>query len=90
MPLLALVIGIQGATPLVAFVSTTIAATIVWSSWRDVDFKAAWRLILSSLVAFLVGPWSASRKVKCISPRYYKNRNFLMKCGLMQLYKLSV
>ena len=55
MPLLALVLGIQSATPLVAFVSTTIAATIVWSSWREVDLKAAWRLILSSLIGIPVG-----------------------------------
>ncbi|MCB0156421.1 MAG: sulfite exporter TauE/SafE family protein [Anaerolineae bacterium] len=55
MPLLALLIGIQSATPLVAFISTTIAATIVWSSWREVDLRAAWRLILSSLIGIPFG-----------------------------------
>lgn len=55
MPLLTLLIGIQTATPVVAFMSTTIATTIVWGSWRDVDLKAAWRLIVSSLLGIPFG-----------------------------------
>jgi uncharacterized membrane protein YfcA len=55
MPLLTLTIGIQSATPLVAFASFTVAATIIWGSWRQVDFKAAWRLVLSSMIGVPLG-----------------------------------
>jgi uncharacterized membrane protein YfcA len=55
MPLLTLVVGVKIATPLVAFMGTTIAATILWKNWRNVDVKAAWRLILSSLIGIPFG-----------------------------------
>ncbi len=55
MPLLALVLGMQIATPLVAFGASTIALTILLGEWRSVDIKAAWRLILSSLVGIPIG-----------------------------------
>ncbi len=55
MPLLALVIDMQTATPLVAFGATTIAITILLRQWRSVDIKAAWRLILSSLIGIPFG-----------------------------------
>lgn len=55
MPLLAMVIGIRTATPLVAFVATTIAVTIVIRHWREVDLKASWRLVLSSCVGIPLG-----------------------------------
>ena len=57
MPLLTLVVGVQTATPLVAFMGTTIAATILWNNWRNVDVKAAWRLIVSSLIGIPFGLW---------------------------------
>jgi uncharacterized membrane protein YfcA len=55
MPLLTLIIGVQTATPLVAFVGPTIALTIVWRNWRSIDLKATWHLILSSLIGIPVG-----------------------------------
>lgn len=55
MPLLALVVGMQVATPLVAFGGSTIAITILLRGWRSVDIKAAWRLIASSLVGIPIG-----------------------------------
>jgi len=55
MPLLALVLDMQTATPLVAFGASTIAITILLRQWRSVDIKAAWRLILSSLVGIPFG-----------------------------------
>lgn len=56
MPLLALVVGIQVATPLTALGASTIALTILVSGgWRNVDLKAAWRLIVSSLVGIPIG-----------------------------------
>lgn len=57
MPLLALVVGIKIATPLVAFAATTIAATILLNSWRDADMRAAWRLIVSSIAGIPFGLW---------------------------------
>ena len=55
MPLLSLIIGVQTATPLVAFVAPTIALTIVWSNWRSINLNATWRLIISSLIGIPVG-----------------------------------
>ena len=55
MPLLALVVGMQVTTPLVAFSGSTIAITILLNGWRSVDIKAAWRLIASSLVGIPIG-----------------------------------
>ena len=55
MPLLALVVGMQVATPLVAFIGSTIAIAILLRGWRSVDIKAAWRLIASSLVGIPIG-----------------------------------
>jgi len=55
MPLLALVVGMQVATPLVAFIGPTIAIAILLRGWRSVDIKAAWRLIASSLVGIPIG-----------------------------------
>jgi uncharacterized membrane protein YfcA len=55
MPILALVIDIRMATPLVAFVGTTTALTILLQGWRTVDLRAAWRLILASFVGIPVG-----------------------------------
>jgi uncharacterized membrane protein YfcA len=55
MPLLALVVGMQVTTPLVAFGGSTIAITILLRGWRSVDIKAAWRLIASSLVGIPIG-----------------------------------
>jgi uncharacterized membrane protein YfcA len=55
MPLLALMIDIKTATPLVALVSVTIALSILLESWRNVDLSAVWRLMLSSLAGIPFG-----------------------------------
>ena len=55
MPLLVLVIGVRPATPLVALFSTTTALIIAGANWRKIDIKAAWRLILASLLGIPVG-----------------------------------
>jgi uncharacterized membrane protein YfcA len=55
MPLLAMVVGITTATPLVAMAASTIAIMILSRAWRDVNIRAAWRLILSSLVGIPIG-----------------------------------
>jgi len=43
MPLLALMVGMQTATPLVALASSAIAATILMGAWRRVELKVVWR-----------------------------------------------
>jgi uncharacterized membrane protein YfcA len=55
MPLLVLTVGVQTATPLVAFVIVTITLIIVWSSWRSIEFRATWRLLLSSAAGIPLG-----------------------------------
>ncbi len=55
MPLLATVIELQTATPLVAFVLMTIGAVILLRNWRAVDLSAVWRLVLSSCFGIPVG-----------------------------------
>ena len=55
MPLLAVIAGMQIATPLVALVASTIAIIILLKAWRRVEIKAAWRLIVSSWAGIPVG-----------------------------------
>ncbi len=55
MPLLALVVDMQTATPLVAMVACTIAMTILIRQWRHVQFRSAWRLIVSTMVGIPIG-----------------------------------
>ena len=55
MPLLALVVGIQVATPLVAMGASTIAFTILLKSWRKVEIKDAWRLVLFTWIGIPLG-----------------------------------
>lgn len=55
MPLLAMAVGIRTATPLVAFVASTIALAILLGNWRRVDLQATGHLILSTLLGIPVG-----------------------------------
>lgn len=55
MPLLAMVVELKIATPLVAFVLMTIAAVILLRNWRIVDLSVVWRLVLSSCFGIPVG-----------------------------------
>lgn len=55
MPLLSMIIGLQLATPLVAFIAVTSSLIIVIKNHQHVDFQATWRLVLSSLVGIPFG-----------------------------------
>ncbi len=57
MPLLAIIIGLKTATPLMAIVAMTISTTILIKNWREVKIKSAWRLFISSLVGIPLGLW---------------------------------
>ena len=55
MPLLAITLGIQTATPLFALVETTVAFVMAMTSWRSIDFKAAGRLVIAAIAGIPVG-----------------------------------
>ena len=55
MPLLALVVSVQIASPVVALANLTGILVILVGHWRSVDVKAAWRLTLSSLIGIPIG-----------------------------------
>ena len=54
-PLLALVLPIEQATPLAALVSVTVAAIIVARDWRGVHLGSASRLVAASLLGIPLG-----------------------------------
>ena len=55
MPLLAIVVGLQVATPLTAMGATTIAIIILIKAWKKVDMKAAWRLVITTWIGIPIG-----------------------------------
>ena len=55
MPLLALIIDIRTATPLVALVGNTIALLIFWKTWRSIHLKSAWKLVSSAVLGVPIG-----------------------------------
>lgn len=56
-PLLALLIPVEVATPVAALLSITVAAIIMLQDWRKVHFGSAWRLVLSTFVGIPLGLW---------------------------------
>jgi len=61
MPLLAMVIGLKTATPLVAFMGPTISLLILMKGWRAGDVKAAAKLIAASLLGIPLGIYGLAR-----------------------------
>ena len=57
MPLLALVIPLQAAAPLVALVSVCNGVAILIREWQHVNFKAAVRLTVPAVVSVPLGVW---------------------------------
>jgi uncharacterized membrane protein YfcA len=55
MPLLALAVRVQIASPVVALANLTGILVILVGCWRSVDFGAAWRLILGCVIGIPVG-----------------------------------
>lgn len=55
MPLLALLLHLKVATPVVAMIATTIALCLIVRHWRMIRFRSVWRLILSSICGIPVG-----------------------------------
>src|SRR3954470_22249874 len=54
-PLLALVIPIKTAAPIAALVSVTVAAAVVVQDWRDIRWRSAARLVVSTLFGIPLG-----------------------------------
>ena len=61
MPLLAMVVGLKTATPLVAFIGPTISILILAGSWRGSDMKSAVRLITASCLGIPLGIYGLAR-----------------------------
>ncbi len=55
MPLLALLVRLQIASPVVAFMGVVISMTMLVLNWQKVDLQSTKRLVLSSLVGIPVG-----------------------------------
>jgi len=55
LPLLAFVIDIKVATPLLTLLSCAIAAVVVLRRWQDVELNNAWRLIISACLGIPLG-----------------------------------
>jgi len=55
MPLLAMLLGIRTASPLVAMAASTIALLILLQDWKKADFRNAGRLILATLLGIPFG-----------------------------------
>ncbi len=55
MPLLAMVLDLRTATPLVALVMLTTIAALLWDTRRDIELRAAWQLLLVSLLGIPIG-----------------------------------
>ncbi|MCK7483845.1 MAG: sulfite exporter TauE/SafE family protein [Candidatus Moduliflexus flocculans] len=61
MPLLAMVVGLKTASPLVAFMGPTISLMILAGSWRRIELRSAGRLIVASLLGIPVGIYGLAR-----------------------------
>jgi uncharacterized membrane protein YfcA len=61
MPFLAMLLGMQTATPLVALVSTLISLIILVRNWHDVDFRMTWRLMTAAACGVPVGLFYLTR-----------------------------
>lgn len=57
MPLLAMLVGVRTAAPLVALVAGTLSLTILLSSWRNVRLASAGRLVAGALAGIPLGLW---------------------------------
>jgi uncharacterized protein len=57
MPLLTLVLGVQAASPLIGLVGTSLSMLILCATWRSVDLRASWRLVLAAVLGVPIGVW---------------------------------
>lgn len=55
MPLLAFIIDIKTATPLMALTASTLAILLLFTSWKKISIKDTWPFILSTAIGLPVG-----------------------------------
>lgn len=55
MPIITLVAGLNVATPLVAMVLLVTNVVIVASDWRQIEFRALWRVLLATILSLPLG-----------------------------------
>jgi uncharacterized membrane protein YfcA len=55
MPVLAAMVDVKTATPVVGLVTVTVVVTVLLRHWREVQFQSVWRLILASCVGVPLG-----------------------------------
>jgi uncharacterized membrane protein YfcA len=55
LPLLAFIVEVKVATPLITLLSCSIAVIIVAKKWRDIHVRHAWRLIVSACLGIPLG-----------------------------------
>lgn len=55
MPMLALLMDIQTATPVAGFLGVVLGATMLTRIWREVDLRSTWQLTLSSFIGIPIG-----------------------------------
>lgn len=55
MPLLALLIDIKSATPLMALTASTLATLLLLTSWKKISIKDTWPFILSTAIGLPIG-----------------------------------
>jgi len=56
-PLVTLVVGIRIASPLVTLAGVVIGAVATARSWRQVDYKSLWPLVIASVLGIPLGIW---------------------------------
>lgn len=54
-PLLTLFMGVKSAAPLVALMTTTTTAALVWQNRRNIELASVWRLIVAAVIGVPVG-----------------------------------
>ena len=55
MPILAMLVGLEVAAPLIAIVECMISSVILSRGWRQVEMRSVWMLVLFSLIGIPVG-----------------------------------
>ena len=55
MPLLTLLIGVRTATPLMGLIAVVTAVVMLRTTWRGVNFAAAWRLVAATVAGIPFG-----------------------------------
>ncbi len=61
MPLLALLVGLEVATPLVGLVSVSTAVVMLLSSWQEVDLRSIAPFLAATAVGVPLGVWMLAR-----------------------------